>query len=169
MKRLLIVGLLIIALITTGCGVFSLNGWLLPDDMEFLEVVESLDTPEKISYYMENNFTYEPNLYGSKSPYELWQVREGDCNDFACFGTFVADYNGYETWQILIYFKTTGYTHYLGVYNEGRYSFTDNKDYYYGFDTFREIVDESGKHTGQEWKSYKVYDYEMNIIEIREF
>ena len=146
-----------------GCGIFNLGNFIIPDDLEFIAVIESLDTPQAISNYMIDNFTYEKHGWYAPDPYTLWKIEKGDCNDFACFGTFVANYHGYETYQIEINYGTI-YIHYLGVYVEDMYSFTDNRKYHYGFNTFKDIVNESGKSRLQ-WKSYKVYDYFRTIIE----
>jgi len=151
-----IILILILCLLLTGCSfIYNLTNFVMPDDLEFLAVVETLDTPKKISDYMIENFTYEFHL-SAISPYVLWQTEKGDCNDFSTFGAFIADYHGYETYQIKIYLKNTLMTHCIAVYNEGRYSFTDNQYYYYGYDTFEEIVKESCKHVGYEYISYEV-------------
>ena len=165
MKRILskiIIGIIILSFLT-GCGIFNLGNFTIPDDLEFIAVIESLDTPQAISDYMMDNFTYELHGWYAPSPYILWQTKKGDCNDFSTFGTFIANYHGYETYQIRI--EGIGYVHYLGVYVEDMYSFTDNRKYYYGFETFREMVDKSSKRIGKAWKSYKVYDYDRNIVE----
>jgi len=162
MKRILL--FIIILILLSGCGIYNPNGFVIPDDFEFLAFVESFNTPEKISEYMQENFTYEAHPFTAVSPYQLWLTRGGDCNDFALFGTWMAHYHGYETYQIEIYYGTI-YTHWLGVYVEGNYSFTDNQYYYPNFNTFRKIVEENSKHTNYKWLSYKIYDYEMNIIE----
>jgi len=142
----------------------------MPDDLEFLAVVESLNTPEKISEYMQENFEYILNLWSAYSPYQLWllniQTKYGDCNDMACFGIWVANWHGIETYQIEIHLKNTLCTHYVAVYNEGCYSFTDNQFYFSGYKTFREIVEKScNDNICWEWTSYKVFDYKMEIIE----
>ena len=154
MKVILI---LILCILLTGCSfVYNLSNFVMPDDLEFLEVVETLDTPEKISDYMIENFTYELHPTYAISPYVLWQTKKGDCNDFSTFGVFIADYHGYETYQIKINLKNTLYCHYIAVYNEGLWSFTDNQYYYYGYDTFEEIVKESCRHIGYDYTSYEV-------------
>lgn len=166
MKKIILI--IILCLSLSGCGIFNMKYFTIPDDSEFRIVVESLDTPKEISEYMLDNFSYKAHLIYAPSPYLLWVGKKGDCNDFACFGTFTANYHGYEIWQIQIWYETTIFSHYLGVYNEGKYSFTDNRWYFYGFNSFKEIVNESGKHTGLEWKNYKVYDYDMKVIEVGE-
>jgi len=167
MKKLILIILLTILL--SGCGLYNLNWFTLPDDTEFLTVIESLDTPKKISDYMQGNFTYELHPFKAVDPYNLWITGKGDCNDFSTFGTFMANYHGYKTYQIKMYLQNTLYIHFLGVYVEGNYSFTSNQYYYCDFNTFREIVEENCKHIAYECKSYKVYDYENNLIEVGNF
>jgi len=147
----------ILCILLSGCSfVYNLTNFVMPDDLEFLACIEELSTPKKISDYMIENFTYEFHPRYAISPYVLWQTEKGDCNDFSTFGTFIADYHGYETYQIKIYLKYSLYNHWVAVYNEGCYSFTDSQFYYYGYDTFEEIVKESCRHIGYEYTSYEV-------------
>jgi len=163
MKKIIL--LLIALILLSGCGIYNLNGFILPDDIEFLAVVESLNTPYKISEYMIENFTYEFHP-SAISPYVLWQTEKGDCNDFATFATFIANWHEIETYQMEIKLKNSLYTHWLAVYVEGDYSFTDNQFYFYGYKTFREIVEKScNDNICREWVSYKVFDYEMKVKE----
>ena len=151
MKRII---LLIIALvILTGCGV-------TPDNGEFIACIAELDTPEKIGDYMLENFTYKIHDFYTLTPYELWNTKKGDCDDFSAFGVFVADYHGYITYQIKI-FDNTLFKHYVAVYDEDIwYSITDCQNYYFGFDDFREIVDYvCYELRDREWTKYIVYDY----------
>lgn len=163
MKRILL--FIIILILLSGCGIFNLNYFVMPDDLEFLLVIDGLNTPKKISDYMQENFTYEKHYFKTLSPYELFLYKKGDCDNFSTFGIFAANYHDYETYQIEIELKNTLCTHWVGVYVEGNYSFTDNQYYYPNFDTSREIVEESSKHINYEWVSYKMYNYDMNIIE----
>jgi len=168
LRKIKKIALLIIALILlSGCGIYNLSNFVLPDDLEFLAVVESLNTPEKISEYMQENFEYKYQPLKALSPYQLWKSKYGDCNDMACFGHWVANYHGIETYQIEIKLKNSFETHWLAVYVEGDYySFTDNQIYFYGYKTFREIVEKScNDNICYEWTSYKVFDYGMKVIE----
>ena len=159
--------LLIIALtFLSGCGIYNLNGFVMPDDLEFLAVVESLDTPLKIGDYMAEHFEYEEHLLRALSPHELFVEEKGDCNDFALFGAYIDNYHGYTVYQININWVSSG-CHYLGVYDEesDMYSFTDNRTYFCYFNNFRDIVNHSSKIHYLQWKSYKVMDYEGNVKE----
>ena len=168
MKKLLIIGLLITMLLTTGCGTFNLFPWVMPDDLEFITVVAELDTPQKICDYLRDNFTYtEPCLY-SPSPYDFWLAKEGDCNDFADFGRFVAHQHGYETYKLLICFKYTIISHIMTIYvQDGKYDYQNIKRLYtLQADSFREVMEHFESYT-TEWsiKSYKVYDWNGKLVE----
>ena len=166
MKHKILIVNLIVMLIMSGCGIFNLNDFVIPDDIEFLSVIESLDTPKKIGAYMRANFDYEAHPFKAVSPYVLWQIKLGDCNDFSAFGTFIAEYHGYETWQIRVREDDLFSIHWVGVYNEGSYSFTDCQNYWAEYETFREIVVATYSFRFADWLSYKVYDYEMNVVEV---
>jgi len=163
MKKVIL--LILILILLTGCGIFNLNGWILPDDGEFLACIEKLDTPQKIGNYMLENFTYKAHNFYAPSPYKLWLTKNGDCNDFSTFGVFIADYHGYETFTIHI-FDNSLYSHMVAVYNEDIwYSITNGRYYYFGFDDFREIVEYVCYIANRKWKKYIVYDFDMQVIE----
>ena len=170
MKKLLLI--ITLSLLLSGCGIFNLNGFIVPDDLEFLAVIENLRTPQEISDYMMRNFTYELHSLYAPDPYTLWLTKKGDCNDFSSFSTWVADYHGYETWQIQIFYLIDPlWRHWIAIYKEDNlYNFTDNQYYFpINVTSFREIVNYNSDYlTGKTWVKYIVYDYEMNIIEIRE-
>ena len=167
MKKIIL--LIIILIVLTGCSdIYNLSSFLLPDDIEFIKLVEVLNTPEKICQYMLDNFTYQPSPYASSTPYEMYTSKTGDCNDYSTFGTFIANYHGYETYQVIITFLGDQYTHALAVYKEDRYSFSDNGYYYtgkYNYNSFLEIVEYESYLREQQWLKYVVYDYDMNIVE----
>jgi len=157
-KKLLLIVSVLSILFLTSCGT-------TPDNGEFIACISELDTPEKIGSYMLENFTYEIHDLFTLSPYELWKTKKGDCDDFSAFGVFVADYHGYKTWQIKIY-DNTPYQHYVAVYDEDIwYSITDNRYYYFGFDTFREIVDYVCDMRNKIWTKYIVLDYWNDVVE----
>jgi len=170
-KAFLIISILSIIFLTS-CGIFNLSSFVIPDNLYFMTEIGELDTPRKISDYMLDKFTYQKHTFYAPSPYQLWLTKNGDCNDFATFGIFVADYHGYETYQIEIFYKGTSGGHLIAVYveEEDKMSFTDNQYYfnYYGhwFNTFREIVEFDCKYfPNKELKKYTVKDYENNIVE----
>lgn len=156
MKKIILLAMILVFLV--GCGT-------PPDNGEFMACIEKLDTPEKIGDYMLENFEYEVHDFYTLEPYELWKTKKGDFDDFSAFGVFVADYHGYITWQIKIY-DDTWYKYYVAVYDEDIwYGITDNRDYYYGFDTFREIVDHVCEIRDKVWIRYVVYDYWDDVVE----
>ena len=169
MKKIII--LILLTVFLSGCGFYNLSNFTLPDDLEFLEVVKELDSPQKIGDYMQANFTYELHAIYAPDPYTLWKTKKGDCNDFATFGVFVAHWHDYETYLVKILYDNTFEKHWIAVYTEDdRLSFTDNQYYFnnygYFFDTFREIVEFDCKYfPDKELKKYVVKDYENNIVE----
>ena len=160
-KKIII--LLILVVLLSGCGTLT-----LPNDLEFLFLINQLDTPEKICHYMLYNFIYEPHLYYTLNPYELYQQGKGDCNDFSGFASFIANYHGYETFQIIIYFKETIFKHAIAVYKEnGKYDYSTNTIYFpIQVETLKEVVEDYDEYDYRyEVKKYRVYDYKMEFIE----
>ena len=170
-KAFLIISILLIIFLTGCGGIFNLNGWICPDDLEFMAIIERLKTPQEISNYMRENFIYEAHAIYAPDPYTLWKIKKGDCNDFATFGVFVAHWHDYETYLVKILYDNTLEKHWIAVYTEDDgLSFTDNQYYFnnygYFFDTFREIVEFDCKYfPDKELKKYVVKDYENNIVE----
>jgi len=163
MKRIILAILMLMLL--TGCGVFNLDGWITPADDEFIACIEELNTPQKIGDYMIKNFTYKAHDFTAQSPYELFLSKKGDCDEFAKFGIWVADYHGYETFTIHI-FDNSFYSHMVAVYNEDIwYSITDGRYYSFGYDNFRDIVDYVYYIADEVWTKYIVYDYWNDIVE----
>jgi len=165
MKKLLILFILLIIFLS-GCGLYNLNNFVLPNDAEFLALIQELDTPQKICQYMLDNFESEIHLNYDLTPYELYINRKGDCNDFTAFALFIANYHGYETYQILMLFPKPIYLidtwHTIPIFKENHcYTFSENQCYfnqcYNSFDDIMQI------YNG--WSKYIVYDYNMNIVE----
>ena len=173
-KTLLIISILSIIFLT-GCGLFNVNGWICPDDdQEFIELINSLDTPEKICEYMES-FKWNISLH-TYSPYQMYLANlkdyndTGDCDDFAAFATWVARYHGYEVYRIYLWGKFTGFyglplilPHVMGVFVEdGKYTYSNNQYYCPLFaDSFKDIIADY-ESRNYEVISFKVYDYENN-------
>ena len=171
MKRIIII--LMISLMLTGCSslcnIFNLGNWDAPNDYEFNATVEILDHPCKISSYMRCRFTYEYHPDIALSPYELWQGKMGDCNDLSTFFSYVGNYHGWETHQIRIMRADSNIAHWIGIFTlSGRYHFTNNRAFYpWGARyTFKEIVEVYCVVYDKEWVSYKVYNYDMKIVEV---
>jgi len=167
MKKIILISIILIFL-TAGCGIFDLSDFVLPDDIDFINTINELNNPEKICSYMKENFTYKENIFYNPDPYTLWQTKKGDCNDFCTFAIFVANYHNYETYQIHIFFKGTFIKHVLAVYLENsKHNYSNIKAYYpINVDTFKDVVSHCFSFPCEyELKSYKVYNYNMNIVE----
>ena len=149
---------------------YNLSNFVIPDDSEFLAVIESLDTPEKACEYTMENFEWESYLL-NYSPYQVWlantKASTGDCNDIACFLAFITHYHGYEVYRIVIQFRGTFIGHALCVFvEEGQYTYSSNQYYHPIYvNTFDEIVGNYFTYQWRELQSYRVYDYNNKLIE----
>lgn len=163
---MIIIIFLLLGLTGCGCGLFNLAGWLVPGDIEFTELINELDTPQKIGDYMLENFEYEEHP-GTYDPYTLWKIKRGDCLDFSIFGMFMAYQNNIEAYQVYINYKDTPLGHVLVAYVESDYYLiTSNQNYLsHKFDTFIEIVKFDSMCKPFEWSEYTVRDYWNNLIE----
>ena len=162
MKKIII--LIIISFLLSGCSIYNPYNFIMPDDVEFIQVVESLDTPLKIVQYMIFNFKYEYQAIGVKTPYQLWKIKKGDCNDFSNWVRVLGNYHGYTTYQIRMILK--GINHWLGVFDiSGELFYTSNQFYCVNpYKSFEDIVKFYCIVHQKELIKYQVYDYDMNII-----
>lgn len=175
MRRKIVI-LLAVAILLSGCGMYDLGGFVIPDDGKFLEVVESLDTPKKICEYMKG---FEWNIsISTYSPYEMYLANlenwndTGDCDDFAAYGMYVANIHGYTTYRITMWTKFTRFyglplvlPHVITIYEEDKgYSYSTNSCYVWTYaKTFQEVI-LNYEINFDKVLFYKVYDYEMNLI-----
>ncbi|MDP2967189.1 MAG: hypothetical protein Q8N87_02135 [bacterium] len=146
---------------------YNLGGFILPDDEDFINLVEQLQSPKQICQYMQDNFTYEPHDFYTLSPYQLYQLKKGDCDDFSTFVVFILNYHSYETYQIAIDYKNFFIDHFIAVFREyDKLNFTDNCSYFnIGATDFREIVEYDCWLRDKIWSKYVVYSYDMDVIE----
>jgi len=170
MKKVILILIILILGFLTGCGsgLHNLNLFTIPDDAEFLVLIQELNTPEIVCQYMRDNFTYEPRILNILTPYELYLIKEGDCDDMSNFAIFFTNHHNYETWQIKIFYNDTIYYHVIAVFKENnKYNFSDNQ-YYFSINatSFKEIVEyDYSLHSDKIWTKYIVYDYDNKLIE----
>ena len=167
MKKILIPLMLIIFLLS-GCSIYNLNNFTLPDDAEFLALIQELNEPRKICQYMLDNFTFEPHIGKPLTPYQLYLIRKGDCDDFKNYGLYFANHHNYTTYQIFMIYEDVRHNHCLAIYKEnGKFNISDNQSYLFIEATnFREIADRYNFPLRDTiWLEYIVYDYDMNMIE----
>jgi hypothetical protein len=153
-----------------GCrfvGLLNVSNTVLPDDLDFLRVISSLNAPKKIVNYMEENFYCSTQNFYNVTPYELFLGKAGDCSDFSTFASFVANYHGYETYQIVLYIKDMNLAHALAVFLEdGSFNYSSNF-YYYRIraGNFRNIVEHYVSAHNMGYYYYRVYNYKLILVE----
>jgi len=150
---------LLIIMFLSGCGIYNLDNFTIPNDIQFLECVAGLDTVPLIAQYMEDNFTYKIRPYNTLSPYGMWKIREGDCTDYGAFGVFAARYNGIEAYQVLIYYSDGTLNHINAVYKvEDYWVLTDSWVYHEKFLSINEAIIWHSNYSGRVLKKYKILE-----------
>ena len=115
-KSFFVILFLVLAIFLTGC---SGGGIVTPatetEEGDFQEVVNLLDTPEKLVEYMAKNFKHYVEVYGEPldgyNPYlpeDFFYIRVGNCEDFSAFSSYVLDQHGYNVFLL----------YYMGLSNE---------------------------------------------------
>ena len=158
--------LIMCLIVCTGCKILNISDWVAPDDLDFIILVDELNTPEKISDYMMDNFKYG-FVKGLITPYELYLTKVGNCNDFAYFGRWIAHYHDYSTYWIRIFFTTGTSRHIIQIYVEGEYNYSTNQKYCpIQADTFRGcVLDYILYYSKKELEKFDVYNYQGVLIE----
>jgi len=150
-------------------GLCDINNFEIPDDPEFMVTIKSLSQPWLIGWYMEQNFKYNLSCC-AKSPYLLWRIKRGDCNDFSTFAAFVAHYHNIPAWQIRIKYLNRNIAHWLCVFEEKYkdeifYSYTSNQRFSNCiYKNIEILVNHYCEMHEREWISFQIYDYRMNLI-----
>jgi len=112
-------------------GVFDLTGY---NSSTINSVMASYNTPQKIVSYMRSHFTKVDYHRTAWSPYQFYQYKWGDCNDFSTYAIYCAYKNGHPKNRLYqVYIKyTNGKAHMLAIYTwaGGYYAYSSNKDYY---------------------------------------
>ena len=174
-KYFFVIFFLVLAIFLTGC---SSGGIVTPatetEAGDFQEVVNLLDTPEKLVDYMAKNFKHYVEVYGEPldgyNPYlpeDFFYIRVGNCEDFSAFSSYVLDQHGYNVF--LLYYKFLShengdiYGHTVSVfYNEdGKLKYITNVggpnmetlfNMFGPFDTIEQIIAREEVRTG--WQVY---------------
>ena len=155
--------------IVTSGVIYDLNDFEVPNDSEFIAIIEDLTTPTKIVDYMADNFEHVISLWYCYSPYQMWvaNIKAGDCNDMSNFAVWVASYHGYTTYQVWVFYKGERVSHMLGVFVEdGKMNYSSNTSYHkLQTLSFRDIAEDNCIRFGKELKGYRVLDFNENLIE----
>lgn len=113
----LTIGLLMSLISCIGCG--STGQYLtdtasaqVGDERTFEQVIEQIKTPEQLSEWMKRNINYRGDINEKdfRAPQETFKLGYGDCDDFALFASFWADYHGIDNVIISLY-NDNGYGH----------------------------------------------------------
>ncbi|MEW6606633.1 MAG: hypothetical protein AB1414_04140 [bacterium] len=98
----------------------------------FEETVAALDTPEKISSYMDQFFSYySEDRIIPQTPRETFEKKRGDCDDQARFATYVLTQHGYEAYVLCYAGRRVG--HGISVYKDynGKWNAIEYGDIFY--------------------------------------
>ncbi len=170
-KCFFVILFLVLAIFLPGC---SGGGIVTPatetEEGDFQEVVNLLDTPEKLVDYMAKNFKHYVEVYGEPldgyNPYlpeDFFYIRVGNCEDFSAFSSYVLDQHGYNVF--LLYYMGLShesgdiYGHTISVfYNEdGKLKYITNLgsanggtlfNIFGSFDTIEQVIAREEARTG---------------------
>lgn len=152
----------------TSSWFYDLNDFVIPDDAEFMAAVESTTTPKEIVEFMNDNFEWVFASWWCYNPYQMWwaNTKAGDCNDMSNYAVWVADYHGYETYQIHVHYEGKFISHFLGVFVEDGVMNYSSNTRYHKLQTlsFEAIAKHNCIVFGEKLRKYRVYDFNMNII-----
>jgi len=107
-KYYFVILFLVLALFLSGCcGGGIVTAATETEEGDFQEVVNLLNTPEKLVEYMSRNFKHYVEVYGEPpgeyNPYlpeDFFHIRVGNCEDFSAFSSYVLDQHGYNVFLL---------------------------------------------------------------------
>ena len=139
-KCFFVILFLVLAIFLTGCsGSGIVTAATETEEGDFQEVVNLLDTPEKLVEYMSKNFKHYVEVYGEPldgyNPYlpeDFFYIRVGNCEDFSAFSSYVLDQHGYDVfllyYMLLSHENGDTYGHTVSVFHneDGKLKYITN-------------------------------------------
>lgn len=134
-KKITVLGsALFFCLFFVGCSwvttpsVIPDNGGMDEYDSQFISLLNELNTPLELLNYLSTCHYKEHD--GAYTPYEFYNMKEGDCVDFGIFSCYVLHYHEYNVYSVPIFFlnESESAGHLLTVFE---YKDTD-ADWYWG-------------------------------------
>lgn len=80
----------------------------------FTNVVDRLNAPDLLHYYINKHITYKKNRYNSHRPKHTFSHNWGDCDDLAVFGNYILRKGGYKSYMRYVYWTADNRGH-VGV------------------------------------------------------
>lgn len=119
----------------------------------FSKLVEFLDTPEKLSKFMESYFHYKYHSgCVAYSPEEFFELREGDCKDYAVFSSYILNKHGYNAEMLAFRFSKNGETdgHVITIFTaeNGKLRYISFAKIYGDFSSIDEILEAEKQRIG---------------------
>jgi hypothetical protein len=114
--------------------------------VEFKEAISLLDTPEKVSSWVEQNIGYKGEDVNEYAPaWVIFKRGYDDCDGFATIQSYFLKANGYDAWNIGIAIETP-YGHNVCGYKENdKWLVLDNNGIMRGpFESLEQLADEVG-------------------------
>ena len=174
-KYYVIILFLVLAIFLSGCsGGGIVTAATETEEEDFQEVVNLLDTPEKLVEYMSRNFKHYAEVYGEPpgeyNPYlpeDFFHIQVGNCEDFSAFSSYVLDQHGYNVF--LLYYMALShengdiYGHTVSVFHneDGQLKYITNVggpnmetlfSVFGPFDTIEQIIAREEVRTG--WRVF---------------
>ncbi len=94
----------------------------------FDEVIDRLNSPALVYYYMSDNFSYYypgAALYMRESAYKTFLTKSGDCGNQSNFATYALRKNGYEAENLFLRFRPDRSGHVVTLYKDNLFYYLD--------------------------------------------
>lgn len=134
-KKALIITL---AFFCAGCGITKCvtaeSYTATSEQTSYSTTVTNLNTPQKIFDWMLLNLHYMPDQTKSdefRSAELTYELRYGDCDDYANFASTILQKHGYQVEILSIFNQTQGHAVCVWQENNGSYNFLSNINIYY--------------------------------------
>jgi len=90
---------------------------------DFNTVVDRLNAPELLDYYINQKITYKKNRINSHTPKHTYSHQWGDCDDLSVFGKYILSKGGYKAWPRYVHWThdNRGHVGVVIILKDGRY------------------------------------------------
>ena len=106
------------------------------------ELAHGIQTPQGLAQFMQTNleFADDKDLFGTEdywqTPEQFWELRAGDCEDYALLSHYVLTKLGYESYVVSIYDDKL-YAHTITVFKDTNGFNVINEDHLYRYGSKR--------------------------------
>lgn len=130
----------------------------------FSTTVSDLDTPQKVYSWMQQNFTYNADVTSAdefRDPQTTFNLKSGDCDDYARFADYVLKQHGYKSDVMSVYNSKQGHSVCVWADANGKLNYLSNNSYVV---LTADDLAAVAKSIYADWKIYAIYPNQEGVL-----